>query len=148
MPAFKIVSVSFDLSGEDFSGNGITESEYQKSLQKSVIGNTFVVDDEDEVAAAITDYSGFFVNSSNIERVPSVEVTLYSLFCGETNDTLKHFTIPITGKMTNLAIIRKVKDELGWSGVRCHKFDGGHYLELEPVGILQKAYIEPDYAYE
>jgi hypothetical protein len=74
--------------------------------------------------------------------MPSVYVTLYGLFGGETNDVYGRYTIPITGKLTNLAIVRKVKSELGWSGIRCATLDYGDSIELEPRGILQKAVIE------
>jgi len=131
MPAYKITSIQFDTDGEV-----VTE------LFDRAIGEIFIVDDEEELVDEVSDHFGFCVHSINYEQVPSVEVTVYGMFGGETNTTYKRFEVPILGKKTNLAIVRAVKSELGWSGIRCQKTDYSESIRLEPVGILQCADIE------
>lgn len=148
MAAYKIKSVIFDLSDMedmDDDGNYITEEQLQESLQDKVIGQVFIVDDSDDVADAISDEYGWCVLSTSAEQIPTAEYTIYGLSNGETNDTYKRGEIPILGKTTDLSIIRAIKKEIGWNGLRCRTENHGTFLELYPSGLLQKCYIEPQY---
>jgi len=143
MPAYKITNVQFDFS-TDCEDEELTQEEttdYNKRFSNKV----FIVDREDDVVEAVTDYANCCVDSISYEQVPSVEVTLYGLFCGEINTTDRRFEVPILGKKTDLAIIRAVKYELGWSNIRCIKQEYGDSIRLEPSGILQCADIEVVY---
>jgi len=143
MPAYRITKVEFDFSTgcEDEELTQEETTDYNKRFSNKV----FIVDREDDVVEAVTDYANYCVDSISYEQVPSVEVTVYGLFCGETNTTDKRFEVPILGKKTDLAIIRAVKYELGWNNIRCIKSDYGDSIRLEPSGILQCADIEVVY---
>lgn len=139
MPAYKITELDLDYDcNEDDYYNWING-------QWGTLDKIFIVDDEEELVDAVSDHTGFCVKSINYEQVPSVEVTVYGLFCGETNTTDARFEVPILGKKTDLAIIRAVKSALGWNNIRCIKSDYGDSIRLEPSGILQCADIEVVY---
>ena len=142
MPAYKITSVQFDFS--DDNGEEVSEQQKQQ-IKKEVCDNIFVVDDEEELAGEVSDWSGWCILNIEYEQVASVEVTVYGLFCGETNTVDKRFEVPILGKKTDRAIVRAVKSELGWNNIRCRKDDYGDSIRLEPSGILQCADIEVVY---
>jgi hypothetical protein len=148
MTAYKVTEIVFDLDDSmetDFLGeNGevITEDQLQKSLQDKVIGEIFVADEDDEIVDMISDKYGWCVLSSKVEQVPSVEYTIYGLFGGETNDLYRRGEIPILGKTTELAIVRAIKNAIGWNGLRCRKEDYGDSIRLYPSGLLQCCDIE------
>jgi hypothetical protein len=143
MPAYKITGVKFDYS-TDWDYEELTLNEIE-NFNNRFIGNVYIVDEEEELTGVVTDAAGYCIYNIDYEQVPSVEVTVYGLFCGETNTTDKRFEVPILGKKTDLAIIRAVKSELGWNNIRCHKQDYGDSIRLEPSGILQCADIEVVY---
>jgi hypothetical protein len=143
MPAYRITKVEFDFS-TDCEDEELTQEEtadYNKRFSNKV----FIVDREDDIVEAVTDYANYCVDSISYEQVPSVGVTVYGLFGGEVNTIDRRFEVPILGKKTDLAIIRAVKYELGWSNIRCIKSDYGDSIRLEPSGILQCADIETVY---
>jgi hypothetical protein len=143
MPAYKITKVELDFS-TDCEDEELTQEEttdYNKRFSNKV----FIVDSEDDIVEAVTDYTNYCVDSISYEQVPSVEVTVYGLFGGEVNTTDRRFEVPILGKKTDLAIIRAVKYELGWTNIRCIKQEYGDSIRLEPRGILQCADIETVY---
>jgi hypothetical protein len=142
MPAYKITNLHLDADLSEYKG-----AEYSIVIEKwwGTIDKIFIVDDEEELVDAVSDHTGFCVNSIKYEQVPSVEVTVYGLFGGEVNTTDRRFEVPILGKKTDLAIVRAVKSELGWNNIRCIKSDSGDYIRLEPSGILQCADIEVVY---
>jgi hypothetical protein len=142
MPAFKVTSLKLDVYSS--SDEDLTPDE-SRTLHRKVCGKVFIVDSEDDIVEAVTDYSDYCVERISYEQVPSVEVTVYGLFGGEVNTTDKRFEVPILGKKTDLAIIRAVKYELGWNNIPCNKQDYGDYIRLEPRGRLQCADIETVY---
>lgn len=143
MPAYKITKVQWDLS-VDNEDEALTKQEIA-DLSGGVYKKIFVVDDEEDLVDSVSDFMGWCILNIEYEQVPSVEVTVYGLFCGETNTTDKRVEIPILGKKTDLAIVRAVKSELGWNNIRCIKSDYGDSIRLEPSGILQCADIEVVY---
>ena len=136
---FQVSSIEFDF--ETDNGENLTKYE-QASIITNTLNSIVQVDDEAEIVDAISDKTGWCIRNIQYKQVPSVEVTVYGLFCGEVNTTDKQFELPILGKKSDLAIIRAVKSALGWSGIRCSKFEYGDSVRLEPVGILQVADIE------
>jgi hypothetical protein len=142
MPAYKITDLHLDADLSEYKG-----AEYSSVIEKwwGTIDKIFIVDDEEELVDAVSDHTGFCVNSIKYEQVSSVEVTVYGLFCGETNTIDKRVEIPILGKKSDLAIIRAVKSELGWNNIRCIKHEYGDSIRLEPSGVLQFADIEVVY---
>lgn len=143
MPAYKITKVQWDLS-VDNEDEALTKQEIA-DLSGGVYKKIFVVDDEEDLVDSVSDFMGWCILNIEYEQVPSVEVTVYGLFCGETNTTDKRVEIPILGKKTDLAIVRAVKSELGWNNIRCIKHEYGDSIRLEPSGILQCADIEVVY---
>ena len=143
MPAYKITALDLDFTS-DFEYDDLTKDEMD-TITNRFIGKVFIVDYEDELTDAVSDATNYAINNIDYEQVPSVEVTVYGLFCGETKTVDKRFEVPILGKKSDLAIIRAVKSELGWNNIRCHKVDYGGFTSLEPSGILQCAEIEVVY---
>jgi hypothetical protein len=145
MPAYKITKVELD---PDITT--LEDDDYDELMTEldNIIKRILIVDSEEELWNAVADsvaYESYDILSMSYEQVPSVEVTVYGLFGGETNTTDKKFEVPILGKKTDLAIIRAVKSELGWNNIRCIKQEYGDSIRLEPRGILQCADIETVY---
>ena len=46
---------------------------------------------------------------------------------------------------SDLAAVRKVKKELGMSGLQCRRVDMGETIALYPYGICHVLFITPDY---
>ena len=137
---FQVSKIEFDFSSDS---DEVDLTAYEKSCIITNTLNSYIqVDNEDEIVDTISDKTGWCVRNIQYKQIPSVEVTVYGLFCGETNTIDKQFELPILGKKTNLAVIRAVKSALGWNGIRCLKSDYGDSIRLEPVGILQCADIE------
>jgi carbamoylphosphate synthase large subunit len=151
MAAYKVLSVVFDLEDSlesdfvDDNGDIITEDSLQKSLQQKVIGEVFVVDEDEDVVDKISDKYGWCVSSSTVEQIPSAEYHIYGMSNGESNDRYRTGEIPIIGKTTDLAVIRAIKKEIGWNNIRCRTENHGTFLEIYPSGLLQKCYIKPHY---
>lgn len=49
--------------------------------------------------------------------------------------------IIIPTDLSDLALIRRIKREIGWSGLRCRRSDVGEMIELRPFGICQVCFI-------
>ena len=147
MPAYKITKIEFDLDDAletdfvDRQGKVITKDQLQQSLQKVVLNEIFVVDEEDEVVDFISDKYGWCVLSSNVEKVPYAEYTVYGLSWGESNDVYGRGKIALNNR-SELAIIRAIKKEIGWTNKRCRKEDYSDSIELFPSGLLQKCVID------
>jgi hypothetical protein len=137
MATFKIKSVRFDV-------DDLSEKELNELIENS-LGEIYVVDDEEDLVDAVSDHTGFCISQIDYEQIPSVDVRVYGLYCGETNTTEKSFELPIFGKKTDLAVVRAVKSALGWNGIHCKKQEDGDTIRLDPSGLLQCAVIEVIY---
>lgn len=70
----------------------------------------------------------------------NVEVT--DTFNGEANYCwVKRKELELTDTLSNYAVVRRVKKEIGWSGQRCLTVDYGDTIELRPYGVCQVAFI-------
>lgn len=80
-----------------------------------------------------------------IETNIQYEVT--DTFGGEANYSwVKRGKIEMGSKeFSNLAAVRKVKKEIGWTGVRCKTVDFGDVIELRPQGACQVCFINFHY---
>lgn len=63
-------------------------------------------------------------------------------FGGEANYCwVKRGTIETTDDISNLAIMRRIKKEIGWNGYRCAVDNFGDMLAIWPAGICQVCFI-------
>jgi hypothetical protein len=64
-------------------------------------------------------------------------------FGGEANYCwVKRGDMTLPEGTSRLAVVRRVKDALGLSGVRCKTEDFGDSLRLKPVGVCQVVFID------
>lgn len=69
----------------------------------------------------------------------SIEKT--DTFGGEANYCwVNRSEIEIPESYSNSWIVRKVKEELGWTGIRCSIEDWGSYITIRPAGMCQIAF--------
>jgi hypothetical protein len=70
----------------------------------------------------------------------AVEVT--DTFGGEANYSwVKRKEMELLDALSNYAVVRRVKKEIGWSGKRCLTVNYGDMIELRPYGECQVAFI-------
>mgnify|MGYP007089351259 CR=1 FL=1 len=64
-------------------------------------------------------------------------------FCGEANYSwVQRGVIPKgTKEFSDLAAVRAVKKEIGWTGRRCKVSNYGDLIEIRPQGLLQVCFI-------
>jgi hypothetical protein len=63
-------------------------------------------------------------------------------FGGEANYCwVKRGTIEAADDISNLAIMRRIKKEIGWNGYRCAVDNFGDMLAIRPTGICQVCFI-------
>ena len=55
----------------------------------------------------------------------------------------EELTVPDT--LTDLALVRRAKATMGWSGVRCRREDHGEIIALYPHGSNTVLFIIPNY---
>lgn len=59
-------------------------------------------------------------------------------FGGEANYCwVNRSTIELPDTYKQSWIVRKVKEQVGWTGIRCSVSDWGSYLEIKPQGMCQ-----------
>ena len=69
--------------------------------------------------------------------------TLTDTFCGEANYAwVRKGEVELPEGASDLALVRKVKRELGMEGVRCRKEEWGETLALYPFGQCVVVFIE------
>lgn len=54
---------------------------------------------------------------------------------------VKRFTLDNIDGLTNYALVRRVKNLIGWNGCRCQTVNYGDMIELRPYGACQVAFI-------
>jgi hypothetical protein len=63
-------------------------------------------------------------------------------FGGEANYSwVNKGSIEIPTDLSDLALVRRIKAEIGWSNVRCQKEDYGDMIKLKPYGVCQVCFI-------
>lgn len=71
-----------------------------------------------------------------------IEWEMTDTFGGEANYCwVKRGTIETTDDISNLAIMRRIKKEIGWNGYRCEVDNFGDMLAIRPAGICQVCFI-------
>ena len=71
-----------------------------------------------------------------------IEWEMTDTFGGEANYCwVKRGTIETTDDISNLAIMRRIKKEIGWNGYRCAVDNFGNTLAIRPAGICQVCFI-------
>ena len=69
-----------------------------------------------------------------------IEVT--DLFCGEANYSWKReYELDLPENISNLCLMRRVKKEVGWNGVKSKVYNSGDCIEIRPNGLLQIAFV-------
>ena len=72
-----------------------------------------------------------------------VKVEVTDTFGGEANyNWVKRFELKGLEDKSDLAIVRAVKKEIGWNGIRCKVENYGDMIRLNPQGLLQTCFIE------
>lgn len=71
-----------------------------------------------------------------------IEWEMTDTFGGEANYCwVKRGTIEAADDISNLAIMRRIKKEIGWNGYRCAVDNFGDMLAIRPTGICQVCFI-------
>lgn len=71
-----------------------------------------------------------------------IEWEMTDTFGGEANYCwVKRGTIETTDDISNLALMRRIKKEIGWNGYRCAVDNFGDMLSIRPAGICQVCFI-------
>jgi hypothetical protein len=75
------------------------------------------------------------------ELITNVEVT--DTYGGEANYSwVRRYEIRGLEGKSDLAIVRRVKREIGWEGVRCKTEQWGDEMIIRPVGVCQVCFID------
>lgn len=70
----------------------------------------------------------------------NIEVT--DTFGHEANYSwVKRHVIDVIDCISNYSLVRRVKREIGWSGLRCITIDNSDIIELRPYGVNQVCFI-------
>ncbi len=72
----------------------------------------------------------------------TVRIELTDTFGGEANYSwVRRIELEVR-KDTRLAIVRAVKNCLGWQGVRCQVSDFGDMIEIRPASMCQVCFVD------
>lgn len=78
----------------------------------------------------------------NKERTMQVQVEVTDTFGGEANyGWVRRYEVEVPEGASNRSIVRKVKKEIGYTGVRCQTTDYGDTITLDPVGCCERVFI-------
>ena len=70
----------------------------------------------------------------------NIEVT--DTFGHEANYSwVRRYVMDLPDSLSDYAIVRRVKKEIGWSGSRCVTTNYGDTIELRPMGVCQVCYV-------
>lgn len=73
----------------------------------------------------------------------NIEVT--DTFGGEANYSwVQRYTLDLLDTISNYALVRRAKREIGWSGKRCLSVTYGDMIEVRPYGECLVAFIKWD----
>lgn len=76
-----------------------------------------------------------------------IEIEQTDTFGGEANyGWVKRKTLTLPDNLSNRAIVRRAKQAMGLSGVRCRSYSWNDTIELRPIGCCQVVFI--DFKYE
>jgi hypothetical protein len=74
-----------------------------------------------------------------------ISYELTDTFGGEANYSwVRRGVVEMKESVSDLAIVRKIKSEIGWSGYKCSREDYGDVIALRPRGICQVLFITFD----
>ena len=57
---------------------------------------------------------------------------------------VKRHTLDMIDTLSNYAVVRRVKQHIGWNGHRCTTVNYGDMIELRPYGVCQVCFITFD----
>lgn len=70
----------------------------------------------------------------------NIEVT--DTFGGEANYSwVQRYTLDLLDTISNYALVRRAKREIGWSGKRCLTVNYGDMIEVRPYGECMVAFV-------
>ena len=71
-----------------------------------------------------------------------VYVETTDLYCGEANYSwVRRHEIEVSENITNLSLMRKVKNAVGWNGVKCKVEHYGDMIRIKPCGVNQVTFV-------
>lgn len=71
-----------------------------------------------------------------------IKIEKTDTFGGEANYSwVERYELDSVPGQSDLAVIRRVKKVIGWTGVKCTKVDHGDMIELRPRGFCNVAFI-------
>lgn len=74
------------------------------------------------------------------------EIEVTDTFGGEPNYCwVIREEIDVDERLSELALVRRAKAAVGYTGVKCRRDDIGDVIVLRPVGLLQIMFITPCY---
>lgn len=72
--------------------------------------------------------------------IAQIEVT--DTFGGEANYCwVKRWTMKLPPTLSDLAVVRRVKKQIGWTGLRCATDNFGDMIKITPHGQAQTCFI-------
>ena len=76
------------------------------------------------------------------ESAMQVQVEVTDTFGGEANYSwVRRYEVEVPEGASNRSIVRKVKKEIGYTGVRCQTTDWGDTITLDPRGCCERVFI-------
>jgi hypothetical protein len=73
---------------------------------------------------------------------PYIQVEVTDTYSGEANYSwVKRFQLDIRPGESQLALIRRVKKTIGWSGIRCAVTGSGDFIDIRPAGACLVAFV-------
>jgi len=76
------------------------------------------------------------------ESTMLVQVEITDTFGGEANYSwVRRYEVEVADSASTRAIVRKVKKEIGYTGVHCRTTDYGDMITLDPVGCCERVFI-------
>jgi hypothetical protein len=69
-----------------------------------------------------------------------------SFYYIEVSDLANTWTEKFCIEATEATAVRRAKNEIGWNGLRCNRYDRGDAIELRPRGQNRKALIQRESA--
>lgn len=76
----------------------------------------------------------------------TVNIEVTDTFCGEANYCwVNRYSVELPVSASRLTVIRAVKREIGWNGIRCEVSDFGDEYHIRPYGMNQVCFITFDF---
>lgn len=72
----------------------------------------------------------------------TVRIEVTDLYAGEANYSWRNeYTLDVPNNISHVALMRRVKNKLGWNGVRCSVKNYGGLIDIRPRNFLHVAFV-------